>query len=98
MSTVSELYKWLILERQYLDSIWRRVSNSCRSIRKAAHQPRMRGIRHGKPTYLKHEADNQHHSNTGYNICMVLNDELMTENRRTLTTLSTPRNSHLTRL
>lgn len=35
-------------------------------------------------TYLKHQPEQEHHSNTGNNICMVLDDKLMAENRRIL--------------
>ena len=33
-------------------------------------------------TYLKHQPEEEHHSNAGNNICMVLDDKLMAQHRR----------------
>lgn len=38
-------------------------------------------------TYLKHQSEQEHHSNTGNNICMVLDDKLMAQHRRVLVSL-----------
>lgn len=35
-------------------------------------------------THLKHQPEKEHHSNTGNNICMVLDDKLMAQHRRVL--------------
>lgn len=48
-------------------------------------------MRHGAwievQTYLKHKPKKEHHSNTGNNICMILDDKLMAENWRVLAIL-----------
>lgn len=38
-------------------------------------------------THLKHQAEEKHHSNTGNNICMILDDKLMAQHRRILVSL-----------
>lgn len=38
-------------------------------------------------THLKHQAEEKHHSNTGNNICMVLDDKLMAQHRRIFVSL-----------
>lgn len=41
-------------------------------------------IQHVDGTHLKHQPEKEHHSNTGNNICMVLDDKLMAQHRRVL--------------
>lgn len=40
-------------------------------------------------TYLEHQPEEEHHSNTGNNICMVLDDKLVAHHRRILVGLFT---------
>lgn len=42
-------------------------------------------------THLKHKPEEEHHSNTGHNVCMVLDDKLMAEHRRVLVALLSDR-------
>lgn len=46
--------------------------------------PRWNPIQHVDGTHLKHQPEEEHHSNTGNNICMVLDDKLMAQHRRVL--------------
>lgn len=40
-----------------------------------------------RQTHLKHQPEEEHHSNTGHNICMVLDDKLVAHHRRVLACL-----------
>lgn len=51
------------------------------------HDPLSKPIQHVDGTYLKHQPEQEHHSNTGNNICMVLDDKLMAHHRRILVCL-----------
>lgn len=46
--------------------------------------PQVKPIHRVYRTYLKHQPEKKHHSNTGNNICMVLDDKLMAQHWRTL--------------
>lgn len=51
------------------------------------HGPQLISIQHVDGTHLKHQSEKEHHSNTGNNICMVLDDKLMAQHRRILVSL-----------
>lgn len=48
-------------------------------------------MKYKEKTYLKHQAQEEHHSNTGNNICMVLDDELVAHHRWALVRLLSDR-------
>lgn len=52
--------------------------------RASPRDPQLKPIQHVDGTYLKHQPEEEHHSNTGNNICMVLDDKLMAQHRRVL--------------
>jgi len=53
--------------------------------------PRPKPIQHVDGTYLKHEPEEEHHSQAGNNICMVLDDKLMAQHWRILVGLLSDR-------
>lgn len=61
----------------------RQWSVHCAS-RASPHEQCLKAIQHVYGTYLKHQPEQENHSNTGNNICMVLDDKLMAQHRRVL--------------
>lgn len=49
----------------------------CRLHEHHHHDTRVKATKSKTTIYLKHQAQKEHHSNAGNNICMVLDDELV---------------------
>lgn len=61
------------------------VRHSCNTQRFTSTSRRTLSMRTG--TYLEHQPEEEHHSNTRNNVCMVLDDELVAHHRRVLVAL-----------